>query len=85
MAKLSPAMIHVLSRCSLVEDWDRSGCCLGRQWPDLVAGFDHCAYSTIRALVRRGLLRERDGLFGLTPAGCRTWLEIRPTKDSNHG
>lgn len=77
---LSKAMRHVIRRCSTAEDWDKSGCTMGRQWPDLVAGYSGLGYATIRALVRRNLLRQKDDLYGLTPEGVLAWIELGPNK-----
>ena len=58
-AGLSPAMRHVLLRCSEYTDWSaRHEYGIARQWIDLVAGRDRCSIVQVRALVRRDLLVE---------------------------
>lgn len=80
---LTPSMRHVISRCSEVETWERTGQTFGRQWPDLVAGRSHVSMSTIRALMDRGLVyRDSDGLFGLTSAGMVAWLDLRLSRNN---
>lgn len=73
---LSPAMRHVLSRCSDAQIW-RSERGWSRVWLDLVHGYPHASHKTIDALVRRGLLYRDDFGFGLTAAAWPLFLELR--------
>lgn len=76
---LTPAMKHVILRCSEAERWEQDGRTFPRWWTDLIAQRPRTSMQTVRALVARGLLYEDDhgAGFGLTTQGISVWLSLR--------
>lgn len=85
-ASLTPAMRHVLLRCSEYTDWcanhERG---FARDWPDVVAGYRHASFrGTVKALERRGLVELVKGndvaatLLGLAVRGRLIREGFRP-------
>jgi hypothetical protein len=85
-AELSPAMRHVLLRCSEYTDWSaRHERGIERGWIDVVAGFHRATFrGTIGGLQRRGLVVLVDGnsvaatLLGLAVRGRLIREGFRP-------
>lgn len=70
MATITPAQMHVISRCSEYQDWTDRPNGFARYWTDLVSGRPQCSMKSIHALVARGIMYcNRDGLYGLTEIG----------------
>lgn len=85
-AELSPAMRHVLLRCSEYTDWSaRHDRGIARDWIDVTAGHSHATFrGTVGGLVRRGLVElvERNHvaatLLGLAVRGRLIREGFRP-------